>query len=109
MIKVSIMYPNSADKRFDFEYYQKKHIPLAIKLLGAHPGYKGISVERGQSGGAPGSEPAYVAVCHFTFTSVQDFIAAFKPNAEELQADIINYTDIEPVTQFSSVEISESQ
>lgn len=107
MIRASILYPNSAGKRFDFEYYRNKHIPLAIKLLGAHPEYKGISVERGQSGGAPGSEPSYVAVCHFTFSSIQSFIAAFKPNAEELQADIINYTDIEPVTQFSSIEISE--
>lgn len=107
MIKASIMYPFSSEKRFDFEYYRNTHIPLAIKLLGAHPEYKGISVERGESGGAPGSEPSYVAVCHFTFTSIQGFIAAFKPNAEELQADIINYTDIEPVTQFSSIEISE--
>lgn len=107
MIRASIMYPNSADKRFDSEYYQNQHIPLAIKLLGAHPEYKGISVERGQSGGTPGSEPTYVAVCHFTFSSIQDFIAAFKPNAEELRADIIKYTDIEPLTQFSSIEISD--
>ena len=44
MIRASILYPNSAGKRFDFEYYRNKHIPLAIKLLGAHPEYKGISV-----------------------------------------------------------------
>jgi hypothetical protein len=30
-------------------------------------------------------------------------MAAFMPNAEMLQGDVPNYTDIEPVIQFSEV------
>jgi len=106
MIKASIIYPNSPDKKFDFEYYQNTHMPMAIERLSSHPGYKGVSVERGQSGGAPDSQPPFLAMCHFTFDSIADFVAAFKPHAEELQGDIPNYTDIEPTMQFSSVEIT---
>jgi uncharacterized protein (TIGR02118 family) len=28
MIKVSVMYPNTPDARFDHEYYREKHMPL---------------------------------------------------------------------------------
>jgi len=40
------------------------HLPMAIRLLGL-PGFKGVSVERGLGGALPGSEPAFVAMCHF--------------------------------------------
>jgi uncharacterized protein (TIGR02118 family) len=56
-------------------------------------------------GGAPGSEPAYVAMCHYLFDSFEDFGAAFNPHAELLQGDMVNYTDIEPIIQISAVEI----
>lgn len=106
MIKASIIYPAGADKRFDFDYYRNTHMPMAIARLSSHPGYQGVSVERGQSGGAPDSQPPFVAMCHFSFASIADFIDAFKPHAQELQSDIPNYTDIEPLMQFSSVEMS---
>ena len=82
-------------------------MPLSIKLLGAHPGFRGVSVERGLGGVVPGSDAPYVAMCHFLFDSVEDFIAAFTPNAATLQGDMPNYTDIEPVIQFNEVLISQ--
>lgn len=45
-------------------------------------------------------------MCHFLFSSVEDFLATFMPNAEVLQGDMPNYTDIEPVIQFNKVLIS---
>jgi uncharacterized protein (TIGR02118 family) len=78
-------------------------MPMSIARLSAHPGFKGVSIERGSSGAAPGSKPAYVAMCHFLFDSAGDFMAAFMPNAEMLQGDVPNYTDIEPVIQFNEV------
>lgn len=81
-------------------------MPLSISLLSAHPGFKGVSVERGLSGVTPGSAPAYIAMCHFFFDSIEDFLAAFMPNASALQGDMTNYTDIEPVIQFNEVLIS---
>ncbi len=106
MIKISILYPNNKGARFNVSYYVETHMPMSIKLLGAHPGFKGVSVEHGLGGVAPGSEPTYIAMCHLLFNSVEDFLAAFTPNAEALQSDMPNYTDIEPVIQISEVLIA---
>jgi len=40
---------------------------------------------------------------HLYFDSVEDFQNSFGPNAEEIMADIPNYTNIEPVIQISQV------
>jgi uncharacterized protein (TIGR02118 family) len=106
MVKISILYPNKPGGRFDFRYYTARHMPRSIELLGAHPGFKGVSVERGVSGAAPGSAPEYVAMCHFHFGSADEFLQAFMPNAPELQGDIPNYTDLQPVIQINEVLIS---
>lgn len=106
MIRITILYPNTQGKRFDFSYYSEQHMPMAIKMLGKHPGYQGVSVERGLGGAMPGSAPTYIAICHYLFKTVDDFMAAFMPNAVVLQGDIQNYTDIEPVIQFNEVLIT---
>jgi uncharacterized protein (TIGR02118 family) len=103
MIKVSILYPNNKDARFDMGYYIDTHTPLAIGLLSAHSGFKGVSVERGLGGAMPGTDAAYIVMCHFLFDSTEDFIAAFMPHAAVLQGDMPNYTDIAPVIQISKV------
>jgi len=88
-------------------YYIDTHMPLSIGFLSAHPGFKGVSVERGLGGAVPGTDAAYTAMCHFLFNSAEDFMAAFMPHAAVLQGDMPNYTDIEPVIQISEVIISE--
>ena len=106
MTKITILYPNNAGARFDMRYYVDTHMPLSIGLLSTHPGFKGVSVERGLYGAGPGADAAFVAMCHFLFDSVEDFIAAFTPHAARLQGDMPNYTDIEPVIQFNEILIS---
>ena len=106
MIKISILYPNNNAARFDVRYYVDQHMPKSIELLSAHPGYRGVSVERGLGGPVPGTDPAYVAMCHFLFDSVESFSAAFSPHADALQGDMKNYTDVEPIIQVSEVLIS---
>jgi uncharacterized protein (TIGR02118 family) len=106
MIRISILYPNTKGSRFDMGYYVHQHMPRSISLLGNHPGFKGVSVEKGLAGAAPGSEAAYVAMCHFLFESAEAFMAAFMPHAPELQGDIANYTDVTPTIQFNEVLIS---
>jgi len=107
MIKISILYPSNPSARFDMGYYIDTHMPLSIGFLSVHPGFKGVSVERGLGGAVPGTDAAYTAMCHFLFNSAEDFMAAFMPHAEVLQGDMPNYTDIEPVIQISEVLISE--
>jgi uncharacterized protein (TIGR02118 family) len=106
MIKISILYPNDKNGRFDMRYYVDTHMPLSIELLSSHPGFKGVSVEQGLGGAEPGTEAAYVAMCHFLFESSRDFLDAFMPHAVRLQGDMPNYTDIKPVIQFNEVLIS---
>ena len=103
MIKLSVLYPDGAGKKFDIDYYCNRHIPMVREKLGA--AVKGAAVEHGLSGGAPGSRPAYVAMGHLYFDSVEAFQAAFGPHAPAIMADIPNYTDIEPVIQLSEVKL----
>jgi uncharacterized protein (TIGR02118 family) len=53
--------------------------------------------------GGTGVEPAYVAMCHFQFSSADEFLRAFMPHAAALQGDMPNYTDIEPLIQVNEV------
>jgi uncharacterized protein (TIGR02118 family) len=101
MIKVSVMYPHAPGARFDHDYYRDKHMPLVKARMGDH--CKGYTVDKGLSGGAPGSAPTYVGMCHIFCESVQAFQAGFGPHAKEILADIPNYTDQQPVIQISEV------
>lgn len=104
MIKISILYPNTG--MFNMDYYLNTHMPRSIELLSNGKGYRGVSVERGVGGASPGSAPSYVAMCHYLFDTADDFMAAFIPNAAELQGDMPNYTDTGAVIQISEVLIS---
>ena len=108
MIKVSILYPNIRGGRFDFDYYTLRHMPRSIALLGAHPGFCSVTVERGMSATEPDSPPKYVAACFYTFKSLDAFIAAFMPHAEELQGDMQNYTNIPADIQFNEILIEQA-
>jgi uncharacterized protein (TIGR02118 family) len=61
------------------------------------------TIDKGLGGGAPGSPPAYIGMCHVFCESVEAFQKAFGPHAKEINGDIKNYTDIAPVMQISEV------
>ncbi|MES9990927.1 MAG: EthD family reductase [Candidatus Thiodiazotropha sp.] len=46
-----------------------------------------------------------VAMWHYYFDSFDDLMTAFAPHAEALQADIANYTNIEPIIQINDLGI----
>lgn len=101
MTKVSVMYPNGASTRFDMDYYLGKHMPMVKAKLGA--ALKKVEVDHGLGGGQPGSSPAFVAMCHLHFDSVEAFQQAFGAHAPEILADIPNYTNAEPTVLVSEV------
>jgi len=103
MIKVSVLYPRSGDAAFDMNYYVTRHMPMVREKLGA--ACKGMAVEQGLAGGAPGAPPSFVALGHLLFDSVDAFQKAFAPHAKDIMADIPNYTKIEPVIQVSEVKL----
>jgi uncharacterized protein (TIGR02118 family) len=103
VIKVSILYPHSEGSKFDMDYYVSKHIPMVVDLTGE--ACKGSAVEQGLSGGTPDEPPAYAAMGHLLFESVEAFQQAFGPHADQIMADIPNYTDIQPKIQISEVKL----
>ena len=103
MIKVSVLYPHSADAKFDMNYYVTKHMPMVRQKLGA--ACKGVAVEQGVAGGAPGAPPSFVAMGHLLFESADAFQKAFAPHANEIMGDIPNYTKIQPVIQISEIKM----
>ena len=103
MIKVSVFYPNNEGSKFDIDYYCNSHIPMVRQKLGT--ACKGAAVEQGIAGPTPGSRPAFIAMGHIYFDSVEAFQTAFGPHAETIMADIPNYTDIQPTLQISEVKI----
>lgn len=104
MITVNVLYPNEEGAKFDMNYYLSKHIPMVKKLLG--PALKGCIVEQGLGGGAPGSKAPYSVLCHLRFESLEAFQNAFGPHAAEIQADVRNYSAVEPAIQMSEVKHS---
>jgi uncharacterized protein (TIGR02118 family) len=105
MIKVSVMYPNTAGARFDHAYYRDKHMPLVKSLMGDACLF--YTVDKGLAGGAPGEPAPYVGMCHIYSNSVETFQAGFGPHAKEIIADIANYTDLAPVMQISEVVVGQ--
>jgi uncharacterized protein (TIGR02118 family) len=101
MIKVSVMYPNDAGARFDHDYYRDKHMPMVKSRMGDSCKY--YTVDKGIAGGMPGTPATYVGMCHIFSDSIEAFQSGFGPHADEIMADIKNYTDLTPVIQISEV------
>lgn len=101
IIKVTVFYPSGEGKRFDMDYYTKKHFPLLKSLFG--DALKATAIDKGIAGGAPGTPVLFVAIGYLYFDTLADFQNGMKTNASKIRADIPNYTDIQPVIQISEV------
>ncbi|MFQ5494622.1 MAG: EthD family reductase [Phycisphaerae bacterium] len=102
MIRVSVYYPNSPDKKFDLDYYSTKHMGMVSDRL-TPLGLVKWDVDKGLAGGTPADPAPFVAIGHIYFNSVDEFQKAFPAHAPEILADIPNFTDIEPQFQVSEV------
>ena len=103
MIEITILYPSAPGRRFDHDYYESVHIPMALELLG--PVVKGVTVSRGVAAGAPWPAPTYSATCRFICDSIEGYQQAVFPHLGRLQADLDNYSDSEPVIQISELTV----
>ena len=107
MIKVSVLYPNTAGCKFDMGYYLNQHMPMVQQKLG--PACKRMAVEEGIAGGAPGTPATYVAMGHLYLNSTDAFQTAFSPHAQAILADIPNYTNTQPTIQISESSCSDDR
>ncbi|CAJ0772883.1 EthD family reductase [Ralstonia chuxiongensis] len=101
MIKVSIYYPNEAGCSFDFDYYSNSHMPMVKERMAGACSH--FTIDKGLAGGVPGAAPAYIAMGHLFFDSLDAFLSAYGPHAGPIAADIRNYTNVKPTVQISEV------
>jgi uncharacterized protein (TIGR02118 family) len=102
MIRVSVLYPNKPGAKFDYAYYEKKHIKMVSEKLGPM-GLVKVEIDKGISGMPPGSQPPYLTVGYLVFNSMKDLQKAFVPLGGELHDDIPNFTNVEPQIQINEI------
>lgn len=98
---MTLLYPRGEGIRFDAARYRDTHLPLVRKLLG-----KGLArIELRTVDAAPAGAPAvpHVAVVNLWIADAAAFAAANAQHGAELQADIANFTNGQPVVQFETV------
>jgi uncharacterized protein (TIGR02118 family) len=103
MIRISVLYPNEAGKKFDHDYYKNKHMTLVAQRLKPF-GLIRYEVDKGVAGGAPGSPAPFVGACHIYFNALGDFQKGMGQHGKEIMADIPNYTNIQPQIQISEIQ-----
>lgn len=101
MIEITILYPAAPGRRFDHEYYETRHIPLTLELLG--PVARSLTVVRGIDPGAPWPAPTYASICRIRCDSFEAYQAALFPHLGPLQADVPRFSDVRPVIQICEV------
>src|SRR5262245_58081792 len=69
---LTVLYPWSADARFDFDYYQNKHLVMLRELYGASVGR--MEVHKGLRKG-DGSPPAFLCTVSIEILSAEGFEA----------------------------------
>lgn len=102
MLRISVLYANEQGKKFDLDYYVKKHMKLVHDRIGAL-GLVRMEVDRGVAGGAPGAPAPFACVGHLYFNSLAEFQSAMGKHGRELVADVPNFTDIQPQFQISDI------
>ena len=103
MIKVSVFYPGGAGSTFNMDYYLNRHMPMVRARLGT--ACRNTAVEEGLGGATAGSPPAFSAMGHLYFDSVEAFQSAWAPHAAEIVGDVPNYTNTQPTIQVSEVKL----
>ncbi|PYX43064.1 MAG: EthD family reductase [Acidobacteria bacterium] len=97
MQRVTVLYPNAADTKFDFDYYLAKHVPWVAGLVGQK-----IEVRRGIAS-VSGSRAAFICVATIFIESAEQFKAVFAEHGAKILADIPNYTNSQPFVQIDEV------
>ncbi|MBA3678479.1 MAG: EthD family reductase [Sphingosinicella sp.] len=100
MTIVSIAYARSEGATFDYDYYEKTHLPLVMRRW-RDAGVSGAEAMRGVST-LDGKEAAFFAVALIRFESFDRFREAFAgEHAAEIVGDIANFTNVRPSIQVN--------
>ena len=101
MIRVSVLYPNGPDASFNIEYYASTHMKLVSDRVGS--ALVSAEVDNGLGSAVPGEPAPFIAAGHLLFNSLEEFQGAFGAHAEEIMADLPNFTNVQPTVQISEL------
>ena len=101
MIRVSILYPNEEGKKFDWDYYLNKHMPMLHEKLDPISLIK-AEIDKGIGSKGENTPAPFCVGCHLFFNSMEDF-QKILPYEEDMFSDVPNYTDIIPLVQISEM------
>ena len=93
---MTIVYANGDDVRFDFDYYEKTHMPRIMRLYG--DSIARFELRRGQPG-ADGAKPPYVATITIWIADGAAFDAAQAQHQAGLRADVPKFTNATLIAQ----------
>jgi len=102
MIRVTVLYANKPEGKFDHAYYANPHMKMVNETL-TPMGLVKSEIDKGVGGASAGSPPPYVALGHMVFNSIEDFQKAWVAHGEKIMGDIPNYTNIDPLVQISEI------
>ncbi len=97
---LTAIYPKTATSTFDMAYYLNKHMTLVASLW-THHGMKNPRVLQGT--GSLGGAPAFELITSMEFPNQEAFLQAAGAHADEIMADIKNFTNVQPILQFNEV------
>ena len=100
MYCASVAYPITEGRRFDLEYFAKRHVPMFARFLGQNCERFEVHRPLAQPG-APA--PRFVGSAYFWVRSGEEFGATLEQYGQEIYTDIPKFTDIDPVRQWSEV------
>lgn len=96
MISILVLYANKPGSKFDLEYYTSRHLPLVRRLL-APMGMRSLTFVTERALVAASPPQPYRLIAELRFDDMESTKAALDAHGAETQADIPNFTDVEPV------------
>ena len=100
MVRLTVLYPKTADSKFDMTYYLDKHIPLVKERLTPF-GLVGVDLQEGLTGATSTDLPTYIMITGLIFNTTDELSTGMGSHGPELLGDIPNFTDQQPITQVS--------
>jgi uncharacterized protein (TIGR02118 family) len=97
---MTIVYANGDGVHFDFDYYEKTHMPRIMSLYGRS--ISRFELRRGQPG-ADGAKPPYVATITIWIADPAAFDAANTEHQPALRADVSKFTNATLIAQRDKI------
>lgn len=103
MYCLTVSYPKTESGRFDFLYYENSHLTL-VKDKFSPLGLQKM-VLRKNVGSKPGGENQYFASVDLVFDCMESMNAALASAGKEINADVVNYTNVRAEFAFSALSL----